>query len=254
MNEPVQSDDPSRVATSGADQLHEPGTEQPRALDAQQVPGRDDKQALAPAAEPNCDQPPERSADQPRELDAGQAQGPSAEQIQRAGADQPQEPGGDQPQEPGVNQPQEPTGQSHQPDAKAGGKHRCRRAGAKRLTAEQILRELDALNGAVAAGWIKPAAANAMSRIYQIKLACLKLGEGTQASGAVPNEILADLARRDPRALNVLAPFLTDEQFDDIVDSNLTDDEANDDIGSDDDVSDIEPEEDQPEQNTGTGD
>ena len=50
-----------------------------------------------------------------------------------------------------------------------------------------------------------------------------------QPSAGVPNEILADLARRDPRALNVLAPFLTDEQFDDIVGSNLTDDEANDD-------------------------
>jgi hypothetical protein len=250
MNEPLQPNDPTCVATFGLDQPHEPGTEQPQALDAQQVPGPDDEQVLAKAPEPNCDQ---ASTNRLGDLEAGQAQKPNAEPVQRPAEDLAREPVGDQSREPRVNQPQESANQSHPPNAKLGGKHRRRPTGAKRLTREQILEKLDALNGAVAGGWIKPATANTMIRIYQLQLACLKLGDGTQTSAGVPNEILADLARRDPHALNVLAPFLTDEQFDDIVGGNFTDDDAHDGIQSDDDTSDIEVEGDH-EENAGTGD
>ena len=86
------------------------------------------------------------------------------------------------------------------------------------LTREAILEQLAALKGMVAAGWIKPAAANAMTRILQLMLQCLERG-GPQRSGAsIPEEILADAARRDPAIFELLEPFLTDEQINAILD------------------------------------
>ena len=196
MSEPLRPDEPLSVATPGTDQVHEPGTEQGHEPNAQQSPKPDSEQPLEPA--------------------------------------EPQEPGGDQHNPPGADQPQKPADHGRQHKDKGSGRNRRRPAGPKPFTVEQILTELDDLTGAVAAGWIKPATANAMSRIYQMKLACLRLGDAQQASGGVPSEILADLARRDQHAFNILVPFLTDEQVDEIVGNNLSEDDLSDDTPEED--------------------
>lgn len=93
-----------------------------------------------------------------------------------------------------------------------------RRRGASGLpTREEILAELNALKGALAANWVMPAQANAMARVYQLMLQCLGSSDGRARSSVELQATLADLARRDPKALNALEPFLTDEQFDNIM-------------------------------------
>ena len=77
--------------------------------------------------------------------------------------------------------------------------------------------------GMVAAGWIKPAQANAIARICQLMMQGLEHGGPHRASSGIPDEILADVARRDPAVLNMLAPFLTDEQFDAILAESVQD-------------------------------
>ncbi len=95
----------------------------------------------------------------------------------------------------------------------------------KPLTLEEIQERLRSLMGMVAAGWIKPAQANAIARICQLMIQNLQQGGPRQTSSGVPDEILADIARRDPSVLNLLAPFLTDEQFDSILKDNAEDDQ-----------------------------
>ena len=81
----------------------------------------------------------------------------------------------------------------------------------------------------VAAGWIKPAQANAITRILQLMMQSLQQGGPRRAASAIPDEILADLARKDPAILDLLAPFLTDEQFDAILADHVKDDQRHDD-------------------------
>jgi hypothetical protein len=70
---------------------------------------------------------------------------------------------------------------------------------------------------------MKPAQANTITRILDILLNFLSAAEGPKTASAVPDEILAEMARRDPAVLNLLAPFLTDEQFDNIAGKQFAD-------------------------------
>lgn len=105
----------------------------------------------------------------------------------------------------------------------AGRRKRRRRAASHLPTAEQIIAELNSLKGAVAAGWIKPAQANSMAKVYELMLKYLRSGGDRQRGSGGLEDVLADMARRDPEVLNVLEPYLTDEQFYDIV-ADLADD------------------------------
>lgn len=107
-------------------------------------------------------------------------------------------------------------GQSADP-GRAGRNHRRRRRASGLPTREEILAELNTLKGALAANWVKPAQANAMARVYQLMLQCLGSGDGRTRGSAELQATLADLARRDPQTLNALEPFLTDEQFANIM-------------------------------------
>lgn len=103
-------------------------------------------------------------------------------------------------------------------DQRRAGPHTRRRRPASGLpNREEILAELNALKGALAANWITPAQANAMAKVYQLMLQCLGSGDGKHGGSAELQSTLANLARRDPQAFNALQSFLTDEQFNSIV-------------------------------------
>lgn len=99
----------------------------------------------------------------------------------------------------------------------AGSRKRRRRSASGLPSREGILAELNALKGALAANFIAPAHANAMARVYQLMLQCLTGDEGRNGGPGELHATLAELARRDPKTLNDLEPFLTDEQFDSII-------------------------------------
>ena len=106
-------------------------------------------------------------------------------------------------------------------DRQGGRRRRRRSAASGRFTREDILDRLQSLLGMVAAGWLTPAQANAIARILQMMLQSLEQGAPQRGGASVPPEILADLARRDPAILDVLEPFLTDEQYNSILDEHL---------------------------------
>jgi len=113
----------------------------------------------------------------------------------------------------------------HRRNSGAGRQRRRRRAtNAKLPTLEELVAQLDALKGAVLAGWIRPAEANAASRILQQMIQCVSRTHSQRAAPGALGEILADIARRDHDMLDVLEPFLTDEQFMMIVGENLGED------------------------------
>jgi hypothetical protein len=118
-----------------------------------------------------------------------------------------------------------------QREKSAGSRQRKRRrsTGTATFTMEDILAQLNSLKGMVAAGWITPAQANAITRILQLMMQSLQQGGPRRAASAIPDEILADLARKDPAILDLLAPFLTDEQFDAILADHVKDDQRHDD-------------------------
>lgn len=127
----------------------------------------------------------------------------------------------DAPQAPSVASASAAGGEKRRSNGHSRRGKRRRSPGSGSMTREGILEQLDSLKGMVAAGWLKPAAANAITRILQVMLQCLERG-GPQRGGANgPEEILADLARRDPKILDVLQQFLTDEQFDAILGDHL---------------------------------
>ena len=100
---------------------------------------------------------------------------------------------------------------------RTGGPKRRRRSALGLPSREGILAELNALKGALAANFIAPAQANAMARVYQLMLECLTGDEGRNRGPGELHATLAELARRDPKILNDLESFLTDEQFDRII-------------------------------------
>jgi len=105
-------------------------------------------------------------------------------------------------------------------------RNRRKSAQSKPLTVEEIMSQLNSLKGMVAAGWIKPASANAITRILQLMLHGLQRAGPHLTSSGLPEEILADLARKDPVIMNLLADFLTDEQFDAIMASEADENPA----------------------------
>ena len=76
---------------------------------------------------------------------------------------------------------------------------------------DDIVQQLLQLNGAVAMGLISPAKANVISRNLRTMLD-VHFRREVAVDGSIPHESLVDLCARDPQMLNVLAPFLTDDQ------------------------------------------
>jgi hypothetical protein len=79
-------------------------------------------------------------------------------------------------------------------------------------TVEDILRMFMQLNSAVTMGLISTKEASIISRNLQAVLTVQLKREGSGKGGS-GYQALADLCRHDPKALNVLEPFLPDEVF-----------------------------------------
>lgn len=93
-----------------------------------------------------------------------------------------------------------------------GNQQRARGAGNRIPTRDEILEQLFKLNGLVAMSYVSTAKATVMQRGLRIILDSLTRSSAGGPS-VVSNESLADLCRADPKILDLLEPFLTDDQF-----------------------------------------
>jgi hypothetical protein len=92
-------------------------------------------------------------------------------------------------------------------------------------TVDQILQQLMQLNGAVAMGIMSIKQAGLISRTLKSVLDVQLKRANREESGA-NQEALVDLCRRDPRALELIEPFLTDAQVEGLMAEIQDDDDA----------------------------
>lgn len=92
------------------------------------------------------------------------------------------------------------------------GGHRRQRQQIPIPSVDQILQMLVQLNSAVTIGMIDAKEGTLINRNLRTILDVQMKRDGRAGSGP-SYEALVDLCRRDPRALNVLEPFLTDDVF-----------------------------------------
>jgi hypothetical protein len=91
---------------------------------------------------------------------------------------------------------------------------------------DQILRQLIELNGAVAIGALSAKEANLIQKTLKTVLD-VQLKRSNRESTSPTQEALVDICRRDPRTLNAIQSFLTDEQLESLMDEITEDpDEA----------------------------
>jgi hypothetical protein len=100
-------------------------------------------------------------------------------------------------------------------DQRRGG-HRRQRKQIPIPTVDQILQMLLQLNSAVTIGLISTKEASIINRNLQTILAVQMKREGRSEDGP-GYEALVELCRRDPRVINVLEPFLTDDVFESLM-------------------------------------
>lgn len=77
---------------------------------------------------------------------------------------------------------------------------------------EEIVAKLEQLSGLVIMNVISPAKAAIVQRNLRTILDVHHRGVASKSS-VLPEEALVELCQRDPRAVELLAPFLTDEQL-----------------------------------------
>ncbi len=78
---------------------------------------------------------------------------------------------------------------------------------------DEILRMLLQLNSAVTIGVMSPSDANIVHRNLRTILD-VQMKRAERNEGGPGHEALIELCRRDPTAINILAPFLTDDALD----------------------------------------
>jgi hypothetical protein len=86
-------------------------------------------------------------------------------------------------------------------------------------SAEDCLLALDRLSGAVAMGLLKPAQANAMRASYAEILRYHQKNETRSDRNGMADADVREIMRKDPTMFSMLAPFLTDEQIDLVMNS-----------------------------------
>jgi hypothetical protein len=118
-------------------------------------------------------------------------------------------PGGAEPEKTG----DEDTHGSSRDNGSARGRQQCHPPKPSIPSPEDCLRAFAQIAGLVAMGILKPAGANAIRSAYREILQHHK-AKAKEAEKSLTNADVMDLLRKDPKLLNLLAPLLTSEQLD----------------------------------------